>query len=87
MNYNITNISGGLLVYDLLNGNTLRLNNRQCKTLKETEVDSKILKHLETLSLKGLILLEKVKVQEHKEKKEVKKENPKVNENESKEEK
>lgn len=83
--YNITNISGGLLVYDLLKGNTLRLNNRQCKTLKETEVDNKILEHFNILSSKGIILFEKV--QEHKEKKEVKKENPKVNENVSKEEK
>lgn len=58
MSYKVTNISGGQLVCDLaVEGKTLRLNNKQSETIK----DSEITKHLEVLATKGLILLEKIK--------------------------
>lgn len=56
----LTNISGGLLVCDLKDGSTLRLNNKQSGTFK----DSVITKHIETLVSKGLVRKEVVKEQQ-----------------------
>ena len=57
MKYKVTNISGGLLVCDLATkGNTLRLNNKQSETIKESEMTS----HLRGLESKGKILCEEV---------------------------
>lgn len=53
MSYKLTNISGGLIVCDLaVVGSTLRLNNRQSKTIK----DSEITPHINNMINKGLIL-------------------------------
>lgn len=62
MSLKLTNISGGLLVCDLKvakgeEPKTLRLNNKQSKTILDTEVT----KHIETLVSKGLLLAEEVK--------------------------
>lgn len=55
--YKLTNKSGGLLVCDLaVEGETLRLNNRQTKTIKDTEITP----HIKNLVNKGLILSELV---------------------------
>lgn len=57
MSYKLTNISGGLIVCDLaVEGKTLRLNNKQKKTIKDTEIT----KHIENLISKGLMLCESV---------------------------
>lgn len=47
----LTNISGGLLVCDIKNGDTLRLNNKQSNTYP----DSAITKHIEHLVSSGLV--------------------------------
>ena len=53
MSYNLTNISGGQIVCDLaVKGKTLRLNNRQSKTIKDTEITPHIMNMID----KGLIL-------------------------------
>ena len=46
----ITNISGGLIVGDLLNG-SFRLNNRETMTVKDNEINT----YIKTLESKGLI--------------------------------
>lgn len=57
MSYKLTNISGGQIVCDLaVQGKTLRLNNKQSKTIKETEITP----HINNLVSKGLILSEEV---------------------------
>ena len=58
MLYKLTNNSGGQIVCDLMSqGNTLRLNNKKSKTVKETEITP----HIKNLVNKGLILIEEVK--------------------------
>lgn len=54
----LTNISGGLIVCDLKDKSTLRLDNR--KTSEPIE-DSAITKHIQNLVSKGLVLSETVK--------------------------
>lgn len=57
MSYKLTNISGGQIVCDLaVQGKTLRLNNKQTKTIKENEITP----HIKNLVSKGLILSEEV---------------------------
>ena len=57
MSYKLTNISGGQIVCDLaVEGKTLRLNNKQTKTIKDMEITP----HIKNLVLKGLILSEEV---------------------------
>lgn len=57
MSYKLKNISGGPIVCDLaVQGKTLRLNNKQTKTIKETEITP----HIKNLVSKGLILSEVV---------------------------
>lgn len=57
MSYKLTNISGGQIVCDLaVEGKTLRLDNKQTTTLK----DSEITPHIENLVTKGLILSEPI---------------------------
>lgn len=59
MSYKLTNISGGQLVCDLaVEGKTLRLNNKQTKTIKDTEMTP----HIKNLVTKGLILSEEISV-------------------------
>ena len=59
MSYKVTNISGGELVCDLaVQGKTLRLNNKQSKTIKENEMT----KHIKNLVSKGLILIENIPI-------------------------
>lgn len=58
MSIKLTNNSGGLLVCDLkTKDKTLRLNNKQSKTIENTEIT----KHIDNLVLKGLLLREEVK--------------------------
>lgn len=52
MSYKLTNISGGQIVCDLNKGKTLRLNNKQSETIKDTEMTP----HISNLIAKGLIL-------------------------------
>lgn len=60
MSYKVTNISGGLIVCDLATvGATLRLNNKQSKTIKDTEITS----HIKNLIAKGLLLSEEILVE------------------------
>ena len=55
--YKLTNKSGGLIVCDLaVEGETLRLNNNQTKTIKDTEITP----HIKNLVAKGLVLSELV---------------------------
>lgn len=57
MSYKLTNNSGGLIVCDLaIKGKTLRLNNKQTKTIK----DSEITPHINNLVAKRLILSESI---------------------------
>ena len=56
----LTNKTGGQLVCSLKSGNTLRLNNKQSTTVKDTEVTQ----HLETLVSKGLVISRVVKEKE-----------------------
>lgn len=57
MSYKLTNVSGGLIVCDLaVEGKTLRLNNRQVKTIKSAEIT----KHIENMINNGLMLCESV---------------------------
>ena len=57
MSYKLTNISGGLIVCDLaVKCKTLRLNNKQSKTIKDNEITP----HIKNLVSKGLILSEEV---------------------------
>lgn len=66
----LKNISGGLLVCDLkTKGKTLRLNNRQSKSIQDTEFTP----HIETLLSKGLLLKEEVKTSKSTAKKTVQK--------------
>ena len=59
MSYKLTNISGGQIVCDLaVEGKTLRLNNKQSKTIKDNEITS----HIKKLVAKRLILSEEVVV-------------------------
>ena len=56
MSYKLKNISGGQIVCDLaIKGKTLRLNNKQTATIKDTEITP----HINNLIAKGLILGEK----------------------------
>lgn len=62
MSYKLTNISGGQIVCDLKvekgeDPKTLRLDNKQSKTIEDTEVT----KHIDNLVSKGLLLKEEVK--------------------------
>ena len=61
MSYKLTNNSGGQIVCDL-NGDkkTLRLNNKQSTTIKDTEITP----HIKNLVSKGLILSEEVSVKD-----------------------
>lgn len=55
MSYKLTNISGGQIVCDTaVEGKTLRLNNRQSDTIKETEITQ----HIKNMGSKGLLLIE-----------------------------
>ena len=68
MSLKLTNKSGGQIVCDLKvakgeKPKTLRLNNKQSKTILDTEVT----KHIETLVSKGLLLAEVPKQQTKKE--------------------
>ena len=57
MSYKLTNISGGQLVCDLaVKGETLRLDNKKSKTIKDNEMTP----HIMNMSNKKLILIEKV---------------------------
>lgn len=57
MLYKLTNISGGQIVCDLKEkGKSLRLNNRQSKTFKESEITE----HINNLVNKGMLLSEKI---------------------------
>lgn len=61
MSYKLTNISGGQIVCDLaVKGKTLRLNNRQSKTIKDTEITN----HIKNLVSKRLVLSEQISVEE-----------------------
>ena len=63
--YKLTNISGGQIVCDLaVEGKTLRLNNRQTKTIKDTEMTS----HISNLVKKGLMMSEEIPVTKTKKK-------------------
>ena len=53
----LTNISGGLLVCDLKDGSTLRLNNRQSKTFKKEVITN----HIRNLVSNRLLRIEEVK--------------------------
>ena len=69
MSYKLTNISGGQIVCDLaVEGKTLRLDNKQTTTIK----DSEITPHIKNLVTKGLILSEEVQLSESIETKTVK---------------
>lgn len=71
MSYKLTNISGGQIVCDLATeGKTLRLNNRETKTIKENEITP----HIKNLVTKGLILSEDVVTKTTPKKKEKKEE-------------
>ena len=60
MSYKLTNISGGQIVCDLaIVGKTLRLNNKQSKTIKDTEITP----HIKNLVDKRLMLCEQVSVE------------------------
>ena len=55
MSYKLTNISGGQIVCDLaVEGKTLRLDNKQSTTIKDTEITQHIKNNVE----RGLILSE-----------------------------
>lgn len=57
MSYKLTNISGGQIVCDLaVEGKTLRLDNKQTTTIK----DSEITPHIKNLVSKRLILSETI---------------------------
>ncbi len=57
MSVKLTNISGGQIVCDLaVQGKTLRLNNKQSKTIKDNEITS----HIQNLVAKRLLLSEEV---------------------------
>lgn len=58
MSVKLTNNSGGQIVCDLaVQGKTLRLNNKQSKTIKDNEVTP----HIKNLVEKSLLLSEEVK--------------------------
>lgn len=60
MSYTLTNISGGQIVCDLaVKGSTLRLDDKQTKTIKDTEITS----HIRNLVSKGLILSDQVSLE------------------------
>ena len=60
MSYKLTNISGGQIVCDLaIEGKTLRLDNKQSKTIKDTEITSYIRK----LVTAGLLFSEEISVE------------------------
>ena len=54
MSYKLTNISGGQIVCDLASGETLRLDNKQSTTIK----DSDITEHIRVLEKRGYMLCE-----------------------------
>lgn len=57
MSYKLTNKSGGQIVCDLaVEGKTLRLKNKQTKTIKDEEITP----YIKSMVLKGLILSEEV---------------------------
>ena len=59
--FRLTNISGGQIVCDLVGeDNTLRLDNKQTKTVKDIEITP----HINNLVKKGLILSEEVQLEE-----------------------
>lgn len=59
MSYKLTNISGGQIVCDLaVEGKTLRLNNKQTKTIQDKEITS----HIRNMAVKRLILCEEVEI-------------------------
>ena len=61
MSYKLTNISGGQIVCDLaVEGKTLRLNNKQTKTIEDIEMTP----HIENLVTKELMVSEVVLVEE-----------------------
>ena len=74
MSYKLTNISGGQIVCDLaVEGKTLRLNNKQTETIKDTEMTS----HIENLVKKGLMMSEYISVETKSNKKEAVRKNSK----------
>lgn len=57
MSYKLTNISGGQIVCDLATeGKTLRLDNKQSETIKDTDMTS----HIKNLVEKRLIFSEQI---------------------------
>ena len=61
MSYKLTNISGGQIVCDLaVEGKTLRLNNKQTKTIEDIEMTP----HIKNLVAKELMVSEVVLVEE-----------------------
>lgn len=64
----LTNKSGGLIVCDLADGTTLRLNNKASDTIE----DSAVTKHIKHLVTKGLLLSREVKSETEKRKEEKK---------------
>lgn len=70
MSYKLTNISGGQIVCDLaVKGKTLRLNNKQTETIKDSEMTS----HIKNLVNKGLMLSEEILAEKKSTKKTVQK--------------
>lgn len=65
----LTNKSGGLIVCDLADGTTLRLNNKASDTIE----DSAVTKHIKNLVTKGLLLSKEVKSETAEKRKEEKK--------------
>lgn len=66
MSYQLTNISGGQIVCDLANGETLRLNNKESQTVKEAQITP----HIWNLEKIGLMIcrpVEPVKARKKKE--------------------
>ena len=52
----LTNVSGGQIVCDLKSGETLRLNNRQETTIK----DSDMTKYLQNLNKQGIVVAKNI---------------------------
>lgn len=66
MQYKLTNISGGQIVCDLANGETLRLNNKESQNVKESEITP----HIRNLEILGLMMCREISVTKTRKKKE-----------------
>lgn len=66
MSYQLTNISGGQIVCDLANGETLRLNHKESQTVSEALITPHI-KNLEKLGLMMCRPIEPVKAKKKEE--------------------